>query len=339
MKFLVGLVLLLPLLLISGCSDSESLPSESTKSYSWNYDSLGVYYANEGQYTHILAQKISLLWKYRDSAEVVCMGNSHMMSGVNPEMLQHFSINLSTVPCDLHCMEYLYENYVSLHVKELKYLVIGMDFDLWNECDTMDAIQVNFGDAAGFQYDINHQFWRDGVDSLFVNHVVEIAKAKLAHEDHEYKQMYDSRGWMSVGCMEDWASDGKGIVEILEDSTAYDDGGRYESNFSELSRILEIAKRQNVVVVGVVFPISPYYRNTGSYGRHGMRRSTAEMLLKRLEELAETDKNFVLMDENRMGNHDYAGRVANDYDHLCYLGAQKLTLRLDSLLNTLDGKN
>ena len=190
MKFLVGLVLLLPLLLISGCSDSESLPSESTKSYSWNYDSLGVYYANEGQYTHILAQKISLLWKYRDSAEVVCMGNSHMMSGVNPEMLQHFSINLSTVPCDLHCMEYLYENYVSLHVKELKYLVIGMDFDLWNECDTMDAIQVNFGDAAGFQYDINHQFWRDGVDSLFVNHVVEIAKAKLAHEDHEYKQMY-----------------------------------------------------------------------------------------------------------------------------------------------------
>nr|WP_109571754.1 hypothetical protein [Fibrobacter succinogenes] len=337
MKFFVGLVMF-SLLLVSGCSDSEPVSSQSTKSYSWNYDSLGAYYANEGQYTHILAQKISLLWEYRDSAEVVCMGNSHTMSGINPEMLQHFAINLSTVPCDLHCMEYLYENYVSLHAKELKYLVIGMDFDLWNECDSMDAIQVNFGDAAGFQYDMHHQFWRDGVDSLFVNRVMEIAKSKLDDEDREYKQMCDSRGWLSIACVEDWASDGKGVVEILEDSTAYDDGARYESNFSELSRILEIAKRQNVVVVGVVFPISPYYRNTGSYGRHGMRRSTAEMLLKRLEELAETDKNFVLMDENKMGSHDYVGRVANDYDHLCCLGAKKLTLRLDSLLNALDGK-
>ena len=62
MKILVGLVMF-SLLLVSGCSDSDPVSSQSTKSYSWNYDSLGAYYANEGQYTHILAQKISLLWE------------------------------------------------------------------------------------------------------------------------------------------------------------------------------------------------------------------------------------------------------------------------------------
>ena len=97
-----------------------------------------------------------------------------------------------------------------------------------------------------------------------------------------------------------------------------------------------MAKKKNVVVVGVVFPVSPYYRNTGSYSIHGMRRSVAEMLIQRIEKLAEENENFVLMDENKMGNHDYIGSVAADNDHLCPTGAKKLTSRLDSLLKSLE---
>ena len=67
-----------------------------------------------------------------------------------------------------------------------------------------------------------------------------------------------------------------------------------------------------------------------------MRRSTAEMLIQRIKKIAEENKNFVLMDENKMGNHDYFGDVAADYDHLCDKGAKKFTSRLDSLLKTLE---
>lgn len=49
--------------------------------------------------------------------------------------------------------------------------------------------------------------------------------------------------------------------------------------------------------------------------------------------VAEENKNFVLMDENLMGNHDYSGLVASDYNHLCETGAKMFTARLDSLLN------
>lgn len=306
---------------------AENRSSES----SWDYDSLGVYRAEEGQYFQIIAQKIPLLWKYKDSAEVVCLGNSHMIQSVMPLNMSLSTINMGTIPCDMHCIEFLYEGYVSAQAKALKYLVIGLDIDLWTEYDSEGAIQVNFGDAAGFQYDMHHQYWRDGVDSLFLKRVEEIALANT-----EFVKMRENRGWSSHECVPDWGSQGTGLVEIQEDSTAFDDGARYESNYSKLLRVLDIAKKQNVVVVGVVFPVSPYYRNTGSYSRHGMRRSMAEKMIERFKKLAEENENFVLMDENKMGNHDYLGNVACDFDHLCVEGAKKLTSRLDSLLKSLE---
>lgn len=298
---------------------------------SWDYDSLGVYRAEEGQYFQIIAQKIPLLWKYKDSAEVVCLGNSHMIQSVMPLNMSLSTINMGTIPCDMHCIEFLYEGYVSAQAKVLKYLVIGLDIDLWTEYDSEGAIQVNFGDAAGFQYDMHHQYWRDGVDSLFLKRVEEIALANT-----EFVKMRENRGWSSHECVPDWGSQGTGLVEIQEDSTAFDDGARYESNYSKLLQVLDIAKKQNVVVVGVVFPVSPYYRNTGSYSRHGMRRSMAEKMIERFKKLAEENENFVLMDENKMGNHDYLWNVACDFDHLCVEGAKKLTSRLDSLLKSLE---
>lgn len=42
------------------------------------------------------------------------------------------------------------------------------------------------------------------------------------------------------------------------------------------------------------------------------------------------------MDENKMGDHDYTDEMAQDTDHLSPLGAEKLTLRLDSLIKTLN---
>ena len=299
----------------------------------WDFDSLGYYYTENGQSTHYLPQKMAIMWKYRDSAEVACMGNSHAQAAIAVNMMSKFAVNLSAVPCDMHCVEYLYENYVSVHMKELKYLVVGLDLDLWLDEHPYACIQANMGDAIGFKYDINHQFWRGGIDSVFANRAYEIATT-----DPMMAYIRRDRGWLKQSCIADWGSDGTGFAEILVDSTQSDDSRAYESNYAQLITILDIAQQQGVTVVGVVFPISPYYKNTGSYGRYGMRRSTAKMLMKRLEKLAAENDYFVLMDENKMGNHDYLGDVSFDYDHLCKPGAEKLTMRLDSLLKTLDNR-
>lgn len=44
----------------------------------------------------------------------------------------------------------------------------------------------------------------------------------------------------------------------------------------------------------------------------------------------------MVMDEHKMGNHDYTEDMAVNTDHLAILGAIQLTRRLDSLLKTLE---
>ena len=68
------------------------------------------------------------------------------------------------------------------------------------------------------------------------------------------------------------------------------------------------------------------------FGRHGFRRSDAPSLIARIKKLSSVYSNFILLDENKMGNHDYTDEMARDSDHLGDKGALQLTGRLDSLL-------
>jgi len=88
-------------------------------------------------------------------------------------------------------------------------------------------------------------------------------------------------------------------------------------------------------VIGVIFPQSPAYKETGSYGRYGIRRSIAIEMIDSLRVIENKYSRFHLMDENKGGDHDYTDAMALDYDHLSALGAVQLTVRLDSLLKII----
>ena len=109
----------------------------------------------------------------------------------------------------------------------------------------------------------------------------------------------------------------------------------YFATLQHLRHILSMAEEQGVYVIGVVFPQSPNFNKTGAWGRYGLRRSEAPMLLSDLESLEQEYPHFVFWDENKMGDHDYTDEMAANRDHLSYLGAVQLTARLDSLLKTL----
>ena len=105
---------------------------------------------------------------------------------------------------------------------------------------------------------------------------------------------------------------------------------------SYLESFITLAKEEKINVIGVIFPQSPSYKNTGSFGRYGTRRSIALEMINKIKEMEKEYSNFHLMDENKMGNHDYTEEMALDYDHLSALGAVQITSRLDSLLQTLE---
>ena len=108
-----------------------------------------------------------------------------------------------------------------------------------------------------------------------------------------------------------------------------------DERFRELESIVEQASKNGIYVIGIIFPQAPQYRQTGAFGLYGLQRSVAQKKIDYLKSLAENNRYFVLMDENKMGDHDYTDAMAQNRDHLSTLGARQLTTRLDSVLRTL----
>ena len=63
-----------------------------------------------------------------------------------------------------------------------------------------------------------------------------------------------------------------------------------------------------------------------------MMRSTAIEILEQIAQFDSTYSNFIFMDENQMGYHDYADSLAFDHDHMNYWGARVITSRIDSAI-------
>jgi hypothetical protein len=59
-------------------------------------------------------------------------------------------------------------------------------------------------------------------------------------------------------------------------------------------------------------------------------------LLEEINNISKTYSNFIFLDENKMGNHDYTDDLAQDASHLSTDGAKKMSKYLDSLLRTLE---
>ena len=294
-------------------------------------DSAGIYLnANGGDAAIILRYKMEFLWKYKDTANVVVLGSSRPMNGINPLLLsdEFFAINLSNVPNMMAISDYLATNYVFPHVKRLKYLIVSLDIDFWyhDEFSYSNFFYEEYKAYPGYVYDQSHDFWKDSVPEKLAE-----ATENSMGFDYYGSIFRDTRGFAKVE-PGSWEDD----LSVDCDSTWKDVYlWFYFATVQHLLKILSLAEEHDVYVIGVVFPQSPNFKKTGSWGRYGLRRSEAPALLADLKNLEQEYPHFVFWDENKMGDHDYTDEMAVNRDHMSYLGAAQMTARLDSLLKTL----
>jgi hypothetical protein len=97
---------------------------------------------------------------------------------------------------------------------------------------------------------------------------------------------------------------------------------------------IELSNR-GIHLVLLVTPENPYFSRTNAYGRYGPDRKTGEAIVLLFQAMARSMLNCHVFDANNGGHHDYTDEEARDIDHLCFVGAKKLSRRLDSLLITL----
>ncbi|MCF0215943.1 MAG: hypothetical protein HUK21_05675, partial [Fibrobacteraceae bacterium] len=292
-------------------------------------DSAGIYFSSD-QVVRILHYKMKLFWEMKDSLEMVALGNSRMYAALAGNLITMKALNMATIPCDMNCQKYLFENYLLNHCDRLKYLVVSLDLDCWFSADLLTDINYSMGSAKGFTYDKNHDFWKEGLYDGFLDLVKDAVVEdevvmNMIRTLRGGELLYDSRGWVSPD----------GTAEI--DNHMWVDGeDGLAVNFRSLREVLELAKNRGIMVVGVITPMSPYYANTAFYSRHGLNRAVAEQYLGYIRDMESSLSNFVVFDENKNGQHDYADSFSLDFDHLNTEGTVVFSNRLNDFLNKLN---
>ena len=290
-------------------------------------DSAGAYMRPNGSFEMALYRyKLELLWRYRDTADVVMLGSSRSLSGFDATYIaSHFAINLSQTPNSIYVTRDMFKRYVLGNVRNLRYLFVSLDIDFWNK--TNGRLSDNFFYRAyttypGFVYDENHGYWKDDRS----DRILRYTEASIGSEEAD--KILFHRGTY-VGIAHGWGPN----PSILGDSTWNEQEPEFfDASLSVLEDIVKTARDSGIVVVGIIFPQNPAYATTGSFGRYGLLRSEAPSLIARVASLADKYDNFRLVDENKMGEHEYNSSMAENDDHLSKSGARILSRRLDSLL-------
>lgn len=293
-------------------------------------DSAGIYFGNRFLQEDVMWRyKMELMWKYKDSADMVVVGSSRPLNGIRPRIMSTPKLvaNLAQTPNSIFTSRDFVKNYVFPHFRKMKYLVVSLDIDFWWKADDHvdNFFAQTYKDYPGFVYDENHHYWQDG----YPEGLYELT-TYAPGTDGGSKYYTGEDGFLGENCA-DW---GDSIPSASRDTLTVEDSLLLEKSYKALEEIVGLAKKNDVVVIGAIFPMSPAYKNTGAYGRHGVRRSLAIKMIDRLKKME--SENFILMDENKMGEHDYGSSKASNFDHLCYGGAKQFTSRLDSLIATLE---
>jgi hypothetical protein len=274
----------------------------------------------------MLRYKMELFWKELDSIEILVTGSSRPWASVDPTSITAgYAISMATALNDIYVGSQLVFNYGIPNLPRLKTVVISLDLDLlFNE----NYWDTHYANIPGYAYDVNHDYWKGNIPSVIYEASVNSYGSNQSQRDF----VYTYRGFFANQGAAGW---GGNSPEIVNDTTAI---GLNEVTImlSYLESFITLAKEKKINVIGVIFPQSPSYKNTGSFGRYGTRRSIALEMINKIKEMEKEYSNFHLMDENKMGNHDYTEEMALDYDHLSALGAVQITSRLDSLLQTLE---
>jgi hypothetical protein len=146
----------------------------------------------------------------------------------------------------------------------------------------------------------------------------------------------DTLGLERAPCM-NWGGSAPEIVNsqlwTFNDSENYK---AYRINFQKIKDLAQTLANRKIHFLLYITPENPRYGFTDSYCLDGPNRATGEVIVSQLKALQDSIPGyFHFYDANLEGNHDYADSEAYDCDHLCPLGARKLSVRLDSLVHTI----
>ena len=214
---------------------------------------------------------MEFLWQYKDIANVIILGSSRSDQGINPLLFSNsiFAVNFAVSSNTIQGDYAFITNYVIPHVKNIKVIITSLDLDRWHPSVT-NFFESEYKSFPGYVYDENHYYWKSG----YPEGLAEATYDSPGTSSYATK-LRPTRGFSS------YASVGWGNPNVDKDSawtTKYSE--EYNKNFNTLVNIIKKCRQQGIIIIGIITPQNPRYKETGSFGRYGILRSQAPEIIQ-----------------------------------------------------------
>ena len=271
------------------------------------------------------AYKRNYLDKKSNEVDVLFLGSSHIYYGINPEYSEFQGFNAAHISQSLNYDVAILEKYKSKWAN-LKCIVIPVDyFSMYTTIETgVEKWRVK---NYNIYYDLNSFANNEGHFELTTGKFSANVSRLWA---------YHQNGSNDLGCNKlGWGTDyistkNKNLIETgktaAERHTAkIIDIECFEKNQKALENIIEFAKQKNIKVIFITCPAYKAYANRLNPKQ---LKSTIAIINKLCSENRNTAGYYNLMNDKSYRAEDFY-----DADHLNEIGAKKLTLQLDNLIN------
>ncbi|MDB5272143.1 MAG: hypothetical protein JWO58_510 [Chitinophagaceae bacterium] len=285
-----------------------------------------------GVVLEVLLRNIPNDYTYKDhyltrqavGVEVLFLGSSHAYYGINPVYIQRPAFNASYISQSLNYDEAILKKYGS-QLPSLKYIVVPISyFTLFTTIENnSESWRVkNYVMYCGMK---TSRSWMDHSE-LFSNTL----KVNIQRIQSYYIQHKENRSCSDLGWGMDYNSS---IKNNLEESGTFAaerhtvmDTACYRQNRNSLHSILTYAEQRNIKVILYTLPA---YR---SYVEK-LNKEQLATTIETAKQFAHDYKNVEYV--NFMNNPSFQQRDFFDADHLNEIGAEKLTRKIDSLINKM----
>jgi hypothetical protein len=201
-------------------------------------------------------------------------------------------------------------------------LTVGyFDFDALSHPSLLERLDGLYA-TKGYGLDTLNDFYRGGLPQGVID------RSRAFTKETDWPGM-DSTGYEEV--LSSIPGSGWGLPQIDKGDYSISDPV-VQKGLAFLAALGDSAAARGVHLIIVHMPENPQYSTTGSIGRYGPGLATYGDIVAWLDSLALSNSFVHFYNANNYGSHDFTDSEALDCNHLNYLGAQRMTGKIDSVV-------
>jgi hypothetical protein len=260
--------------------------------------------------------------------DVLFLGNSHVYFGINPYYIKANSFNSAntsqTLDLDLAIL-----NKFKTKLNNLKIIFIPVDyFSLYSKLETsieswrMKNYSIYFNIRGHYSIQNNSEIVGNKL-KLNINRLYEFyfkSRSSIVCSNLGWGLSYSSKNNQNLEV--------SGKIAAKRHKKNNDD--LFKENVNNLDEIISFAIKKKAKVVFITCPAYKSYVNN-------LESNQLDTTINRIINLSHVHKNVVYI--NLLNDRSFKERDFYDADHLNEIGAKKLSLKIDSLINSIQTNN